>query len=186
MSGIAQYEMDRANEIINSDDYEGYKIKDRATASGIFEAIAAYQAEIDEVHKEAEIRRAMLADWEMKETESNQQSIDFFEQKLREFWIRESGGDPKKKIKTSGGTLSTRKRPDMWDYDKTIDIVNELKQLGLDNLVNTKVTETPMKSEIKKVLRIASDGRVVTPDGEYVEGIQVIGQGYDIVVKGVK
>ena len=78
--------------------------------------------------------------------------------------------DPKAKIKTPHGTVSTRKQPDSWEYRE--DVLDILKELELTEFITIK--ESINKAELKKAVRVLEDGRVISPDGELIESIFMI------------
>ena len=143
--------------------------------------IAVLKKKNDEIHQLAEKERERISEWEDKETHSNQESIAFFESKLADYLHELRKNDPKAKIKTPHGTVSTRKQPDSWEYQG--DTLNTLKELGLTEFITIK--ESINKAELKKAVQVLENGRVISPDGEVIESIKVIPQGEKVIVKEV-
>lgn len=159
-----------------------WKITDLKGADWAFRKIAALEKSNAENSELADADRERIDLWERSVNQANQDTIDFFHFKLAEYLQQLRLDDPKAKIKVPHGTVSTRKKPDSWEY--SADAVEEIKKLGLSNLIKT--TETVNKTDFKKSVNVTADGRVITENGEVVQSVKVVPQGETIVFKGVK
>ena len=172
LNALEKYELEEleASEILK-DEPQGWKIDSLESADWAFRKIAALKKANKEIYQLADNERERITEWETKETQSNQDSIDFFEHKLADYLRELRKNDPKVKIKTPHGTVSTRKQADSWEY--RADAVDTLKKLGL----------TENKADFKKAVQVLEDGRVISPDGELIECVKVIPQDEKVIVK---
>lgn len=184
MNALEKYEIDELEASGITHDKEQWGVKDLGSANWALRKITALEEANKEIHQLADDERQRINDYELKASQSNDDSIAYFKQKLSEYLIELRRTDPKAKIKTPYGTVSTRKKPDSWEFSENA--VSELESLGLGEFVNTKITETVSKKEFKKVMGVTANGQVVTPDGEVLKSVKVVNQGYDVVVKGAK
>ncbi len=184
MNALEKYELDtlESNDIFQ--EKEQWGIGDLGSANWALRKITALEEANKEIQQLADEERKRIDDWESKETQSNHDAITFFKQKLGEYLLLLRQSDPKAKIKTPYGSVTTRKKPDSWEYGEQA--IAELEAAGLDEFITTKVTKSVTKTEFKKAVSVTENGNVVTPDGEVLESVKVVPQGFDIVVKGAK
>lgn len=180
MNALEKYELEELaeNEIKEK---EAWRISDLSGADWALRKISALKKKNAENKAFADHERERLAKWEEQENASNLDTINYFEMKLGEYLLQLRNDDPKAKVKTPHGTVSTRKKPDSWEYSETA--IEELKQSGLSEFINTKITETVKKADFKKAIQVTENGDVVTQDGEILKSVKVVPQGFDIVVK---
>lgn len=175
MNTLEKYEL----EDLEQTSVEGWSIDDIGGADWALRKISALQSQNDEIKKFADLERERIANWETKETESNNDRISFFEMKLSEYLNKLRKDDPKARIKTPHGTVGTRKVPDKWEYSS--EAVEELKKLGMTEYVRIK--EEVDKAALKKSVSVLEGGRIVNSDGEVIEAVKVIPQGEKLSVK---
>lgn len=181
LNALDTYELRELESTTFSEETSPWTIDSLESADWALRKIAVLKKKNDEIHQLAEKERERITEWEDKETHSNQESIAFFESKLADYLHELRKNDPKAKIKTPHGTVSTRKQPDSWEYQG--DTLNTLKELGLTEFITIK--ESINKAELKKAVQVLENGRVISPDGEVIESIKVIPQGEKIIVKEV-
>lgn len=181
LNALDTYELRELESTTFSEETSPWTIDSLESADWALRKIAVLKKKNDEIHQLAEKERERISEWEDKETHSNQESIAFFESKLADYLYELRKNDPKAKIKTPHGTVSTRKQPDSWEYQG--DTLNTLKELGLTEFITIK--ESINKAELKKAVQVLENGRVISPDGEVIESIKVIPQGEKVIVKGV-
>lgn len=161
------------------DKQESWKINDINTASWALKKISSLnklKSQNDMLVKE---EMEKLRKWQDSKNGSIDASIEFFENKLGEFYQSESNGDVKYKIETPNGYVSTRKTPQKFNYlDSAID---ELKSAGLSEFVRVK--EEVNKKDLKKNLMVTEDFKVVSPNGEILTGVVVVPESYNLVIK---
>ncbi|MGM0228668.1 hypothetical protein IGJ28_000729 [Enterococcus sp. AZ091] len=181
LNALDTYELRELESTTFSEEASPWTIDSLESADWALRKIAVLKKKNDEIHQLAEKERERISEWEDKETHSNQESIAFFESKLADYLHELRKNDPKAKIKTPHGTVSTRKQPDSWEYQG--DTLNTLKELGLTEFITIK--ESINKAELKKAVQVLENGRVISPDGEVIESIKVIPQGEKVIVKEV-
>lgn len=181
LNALDTYELRELESTTFSEESSPWTIDSLESADWALRKIAVLKKKNDEIHQLAEKERERISEWEDKETHSNQESIAFFESKLADYLHELRKNDPKAKIKTPHGTVSTRKQPDSWEYQG--DTLNTLKELGLTEFITIK--ESINKAELKKAVQVLENGRVISPDGEVIESIKVIPQGEKVIVKEV-
>lgn len=87
--------------------------------------------------------------------------------------------DPKAKVDTPYGTVSTKKNPDKWTYEDQA-VIKFLHEADMGEFIRVK--EEIDKTPLKKALRVL-DGKAYTEAGEEVAGISVESNGEKIVIK---
>lgn len=183
MNALEKYEMeDLQDSQVLEDKNEGWKIDSLESADWALRKITALKESNAEIKTFADHERERIADWEAKETQSNKDSIAFFEHKLSEYLNEKRKTDKKAIIKTPHGRVSTRKRPDSWEIRR--DAIEEFEQLGLNDFVRIK--KEVNKADLKKAVTVTASGQVVTKDGEILKSVKVVPQGETVVVKEAK
>lgn len=175
MNTLEKYEIEE----LEQTSVDGWSINDIGGADWALRKISALQSQNDEIKKFADLERERIANWEIKETESNIDRISFFEMKLSEYLNTLRKDDPKARIKTPHGTVGTRKVPDRWEY--STEAVAELKKLGMTEYVRVK--EEVDKAAFKKSVSVIEGGKIVNNDGEVIETVKVVPQGEKLSVK---
>lgn len=170
LNALDAYELRELERTTFSEETSPWTIDSLKSADWALRKIAVLKKKNDEIHQLAENERERIAEWEKKKTYTNQESIAFFESKLADYLHELRKNDPKPKIKTPHGTVSTRKQPDSWEYRE--DVLDILKELELTEFITIK--ESINKAELKKAVRVLEDGRVISPDGELIESIFMI------------
>lgn len=182
MNALERYEIEELeNSGVLTEEKQTWSIDSLESADWAFRKISALKKSNNEIKSLANKERERISQWESKETQSNQDSITFFEMKLAEYLLELRQSDPKTKIKTPHGTVSTRKQPDSWEYNN--DAVEVLEELGLNEFINVK--KTVDKTALKKAVSVLEDGRVISADGEIIDVVKVVPQGEKVVVKEI-
>lgn len=178
MNALNRYEIE---ELTNSSEEEkqGWAINNLESVNWALRKIAALNKQINENEQLAKEEKYRIEQWEQRENSSHKQSIEFFEHKISEYHRELLADDPKAKIKTPYGQVSLRKVSAKIEYgDNT---VKELKELGLDKYVRVK--EEVNKADLKKVITITDDLKVVTEDGEVLNSAVVTPESHKTVIK---
>lgn len=179
MNALEKYEIEDLKESKVLEENQTWKIDSLEGADWAFRKISTLKQANKEINQLANKERERIADWENKETQSNQDSIDFFEHKLADYLYQLRKIDKKAKVKTPHGTVSTRKQSDVWEYKN--DAVEKVKEMGLTEFIEVK--ESIKKADLKKSVTVLEDGSVVSPDGEIIESIKVIPRDDKVVIK---
>lgn len=178
MDALNRYEIEELTST-SEEEKQGWSVDNLESASWAFRKINSLNKQIKENQELAQKEKYLIDQWEQKENSSHKQSIEFFEQKISEYHSKLLAEDPKAKIKTPYGQASLRKVSAKIEYGDNA--VQELKELGLDEYVRVK--EEVNKDDLKKVLTITDDLKVVTEDGEVLSSAIVTPESHKTVIK---
>lgn len=162
---------------------EGFKVTDKESANWAFRKMLAWQKEVNDNDSLAEKEIERINQWREKENQTAKDNIAFFEGLLIQYYMSEKGRDEKFKLSTPYGKVTSRKQQPKWEYDEKT-LLDSLKGIGLVDLI--KVKEEPNKAELKKFAKenfVLNNGRLITSDGEIVEGVLITDQTDKITVK---
>ena len=170
MDVLFEMELQEIDEIMEEDtqEKERFRIENLEAANWAFRKLAAIERKKKEIQELANKEIERIKAWQEQEERGLDNSKEFFEGLLTEYFAREREKDPKFKISTPYGKVSARKQQPKWNYDDE-KLVNWLLENDKE-LVRVKYE--PDKNEIKKTYEIVGTN-VVTEDGEIVEGIAI-------------
>ena len=170
MDVLFEMELQEIDEIMEEDtqEKERFRIENLEAANWAFRKLAAIERKKKEIQELANKEIERIKAWQEQEERGLDNSKEFFEGLLTEYFAREREKDPKFKISTPYGKVSARKQQPKWNYDDE-KLVNWLLENDKE-LVRVKYE--PDKNGIKKKYKIVGEN-VVTEDGEIVEGITV-------------
>lgn len=174
MNALEQMDIDEAQEI--QSEQKPFKIENLEQATWAFRKIAAYKAKQNEIDNVAKGEMERVQSWQQKETENIDSSIEFFEGILRQYFSEQRQHDPKFKISTPYGKVTSRKLPKKYLYDDK-KVIAWCKDNKLDGYIRVK--EELDKVSFKKDF---SQG-VNTETGEVIPGMTVMDQGEKIEIK---
>lgn len=139
----------------------GLEAKDKDIDANKDEQINPYQMRIDEVN-----------DWADSEHDRNEQHKEYFKGLLSDYLFKLRQKDPKARISTPSGTVSTRKSPKGIETDDA-KVMESFKKQGIDDFIKTKVSLS--KSDLNKHGEFVN-GKFVITDGDYqgsiIEGVR--------------
>ena len=164
----------------NTEEKEPFKIKDLNGANWAFRKLKAIEEQEKEIKRLADKEFDRIDEWLKTELARTDRDKGYFEGLLTAYLITEREKDPKFKVSTPYGKVSTRKQQPNFEYD-----VNKFINWAIDNeradLI--KVTKTPIKAEVKKVFEV-HEGRLIDPEtGEIVEGVEVVDRPDSVIIK---
>lgn len=175
MNTLEKLELIEAEETLQ--EKEKFKIEDLNGANWALRKIAAYkkkQAEIKELAAEEKFR---IECWEENENEQIERGIAYFEWLLNEYLMEQRKQDPKFKISTPYGKVSTRKQQPKWEYIDNV-VLEYLKSVDAKELIRIK--EELNKVDLKKVVTV-EEGKAVY-QGVALPGITIIEQPEKVIV----
>lgn len=175
------YEMELQEALETPKTQERFRIDNLEAANWAFRKLAAIERKRKEIQELANKEIERIKEWQEREERSLDNSKEYFEGLLTEYFAREREKDPKFKISTPYGKVSARKQQPKWHYDED-KLVKWLKENN-QNLLRVKYE--PDKNEIKRVYKVVGTN-VVTEDGEIVEGITVEERPEKITIKVVE
>ena len=147
---------------------ERFKIKDLDSASWAFRKLAAINEKEKEIRDLMVKEIARIQDWAKEDLNKLNDSKQFFHYLLEDHYKQQRAIDPKYKLSTPYGNVTSRKQQAEWIYDN--DKVTEWLMNNDKDLVRVKYE--PIKTDIKKKFIIAGNN-AVTEDGEIVPGITI-------------
>lgn len=158
-----------------------FKVTDLDTANWAFKKINALNARISEKKKLAQEEIERINAWLESENKTDQQSIEYFEHLLVEYYQELRAADPKAKLSTPYGKVTSRKKQPSWEFDDTAAL--EYFKSNKPELIEVK--ESFNKTQAKKVFTPVLNelGSVVDENGEVVDFVKAIPQGDSFSVK---
>lgn len=162
---------------------EAFVVDDLEKANWAFKKISALSSRIKEKEDLAAIERERIATWLEKETISDKQSIDYFNSLLSGYYRELRRTDPKAKLTTPYGKVTSRKMQPKWEFNEE-EAILYFKNNDMNELVTVK--ESIDKTKAKKVFNIVQSEnqvKVVDENGEVVNFATVIPQDDSITVK---
>ena len=189
MDALLREELGEVNNIlldIYTGEAEEEQLKERFKITNLESANWAFRKLKVIEEKEAEIRDLMekeikrIQEWAKQDLDKCNDSKQFFEFLLEEYYREQKELDPKFKISTPYGKVSSKKQQPKWIYDDE-KVIEWLEQNDM-SLIRMKYIYELDKAEIKKTFKIAGNN-AVTEDGEIVEGITIEEQQDTITIK---
>lgn len=156
-----------------------FKINDLETASWAFRKIKENEEAIEKNEQFANNEKEKIDHWLNQENERYHQSVEYFEAILTEYYRELRQEDPKARLSTPYGKVTSRKRQPKYIFDdnKVLDYLENEKP----DLIT--VTKKYNKTEVKKILNLTDDYQPVDDNGEIVDFVLVQPQEESITVK---
>lgn len=158
---------------------EKFEVNSLSSADWAIRKIKELEANIKQNNDFAESEKIRLEQWLESENHKYHESIEYFNGLLSHYLQELRKDNPKAKISTPHGTVSTRKNPKQWTYSD--DVLAELEEKEMFEFIRIK--KEVDKKELKKVLSATDDGIVVNSDGEVIKGVTVVDGGEVMTVK---
>ena len=158
---------------------EKFEVNSLSSADWALRKIKELEANIKQNNDFAGAEKIRLEQWLESENRKYQESIEYFNGLLSHYLQELRKDNPKAKISTPHGTVSTRKNPKQWTYSD--DVLAELEEKEMFEFIRIK--KEVDKKELKKVLSATDDGIVVNSDGEVIKGVTVVDGGEVMTVK---
>lgn len=164
----ALFEMELQEALETSETQEKFKIDNLEAANWAFRKLAAVERKRKEIQEIAQKEIERIKAWEEQEIGNLDNSKEFFKGLLTEYFVRQRELDPKFKLSTPYGRVSSRKQQPKWIYEDE-KVLNWLKENDTELI---RIKEEIDKVELKKKYQIVGN-TVVTEDGEIIEGITI-------------
>lgn len=158
---------------------EKFEVNSLSSADWALRKIKELEANIKQNNDFAGSEKIRLEQWLESENHKYRESIEYFNGLLSHYLQELRKDNPKAKISTPHGTVSTRKNPKQWTYSD--DVLAELEEKEMFEFIRIK--KEVDKKELKKVLSVTDDGIVVNSDGEVIKGVAVVNGGEVMTVK---
>ncbi len=145
---------------------ENFTVDSLESANWCFRKLRALKEKQKENNSlsDAEIQR--IEAWRTKENASVEQSIEYFESLLKDYYKRLKAENPKTKLSTPYGKVSSKKT-NKWNYQNEEKTLKYLTSNGFQDLI--KVKPELNKKELKTLFK----NGVNTETGECIPGIEV-------------
>lgn len=153
-------------ELKEIEELEGFKITNIDEANWAFRKIRALKEEVKETNLLADKEIERINSWREKETKASIDNIEYFEGLLTEYYMKLRNENPKAKLNTPYGKVTSRKSK-KWNYQNEEEILKYLKENEYSDLIRVK--EDINKAELKKVFK---DG-VNKETGEVLPGVEI-------------
>ena len=148
-----------------------FEVTDLRSAGYAMRKVAEIERKEEELKSYANSEKQRIDDW--LELESGPLKADkaFFENALTLYYQKLREEDPRAKLSTPYGKVTSRrsKKYNWGDDDKLIAWLKDHEGAGY---IRIKTTEAPAKADIKKDFTVA-DGLLISPQGEVVAGVAV-------------
>ena len=156
-----------------------FKISDLSGADWAFEKLASIHARMKEKEQLAEEKRFKIDTWLETVTAEDKCSAEYFEGLLIAYYQELRSKDPKAKLSTPAGKVTSRKLHPKWDFDEEKALAYFKK--SYPEIVAIK--ESFDKTEAKKLLKPIGGNQVVDENGEMLDFVMVTPQGESYTVK---
>lgn len=163
LNALVQNEINEIDEVI--DEVTSFKVTDLDSANRFFRKIAALNSKIQETKNLAASERLRINNWEEKENRAAEQSIIYFEAMLKEYFAKLREADPKAKVSTPYGKITSRKST-KWNYSDETSLLQYLKDNDTSLI---RIKEEINKADLKKKYK---DG-INTETGEILPGVEI-------------
>lgn len=168
MNILQEIELEETNEI------EAFTIDSLEKANWAFRKMAALNAKIAEKEELAAAEQERIRTWLENGTKADKESMQYFEKLLIDYYAALRELDPKAKLTTPYGKVTSRKLQPKWEFEEEKAI--EYFRKNCPYYLKVTVTETFNKDDAKKLFDTTPDGTVVDENGEIIEFARVIEQ----------
>lgn len=149
-----------------TEEKENFVIDTESKADWALKKLGEINKQIDNVNNRADVQRKAIDDWENGELSKLEENKQYFENLLNDFMENQLEINPKYKLSSPFGRLSTRKTK-KWTYD--VDkLVDEYKDTDL-----VKTTFKLDKNALKKRIKVVDDKYIDTETGAVVDGLNI-------------
>ncbi len=170
MNELLEMELIEAEETIEAAEVGGrFMIQDLDSANWAFRKLAAIEKKRKEIKELADKEIERIRNWQQQEEKGLNNSKEFFEGLLTEYFVRQKEVDPKFKISTPYGKVSSRKQQPKWNYEDE-KVLNWLKENDTELI---RIKEEVNKAELKKKYKAVGKEVITEDGGEIVEGITI-------------
>lgn len=166
MDALLKQELEQVRE---SSRDEAFQINDLGAATWAFRKLQAIEAQEKEIKDTANSELTRIREWEDLELVRTKSDREYFESLLTDYYTREHTENPKFRLSTPFGKVTSRKSAAGIDISDSAKVINSLKKEGAEEFI--KVTEEVKKGELKKKGQFVGD-KFVLPDGQIIDGVK--------------
>lgn len=167
MDALQQHDLQEAQQA----EEKPFEIHDLRAATWAMRKLKALDN--DDAEKTAAIQEQIddLQNWLDKEKQKNADSREYLEGLLSDYLYEKRQQDPKFKVSTPYGTVSTHKVPAGVTWPSDSELVAALTKQGLNDLIRVK--QEPDKKTIKKRFQFVGDHFVNPDTGIILDGVHL-------------
>lgn len=158
---------------------ERFEIKDLEGANWVFRKISYAKRKLKEAERLADKEMDRINKWLEQQTKDHKNDIERLESYVVEFYSKNRAIDPKYKLSTPYGKVTSRKLGYKYIYDDK-KVLEHLKQNELTEYIRVK--EEVDKASLKKNLTV-KELIAYDENGEKIEGLTVMDQPDSITIK---
>lgn len=145
-----------------------FKVTDDSSAGWAFRKLAEIKLEKQRINDLAEQEKQRIDTWQKKELEPLENSIIYFEALLEDHFRELRAENPKAKLSTPWGKVTSRTAQNwQWEDDTVLEWL--AKTGDIDHI---RVRRSVDKAAMRKNFTV-HEGVVISPHGEVVEGVKV-------------
>lgn len=167
MNKLDSLELEHLDEEVEEKKQERFKVENLQQANWCFRKLKAINSKKEELKQVAKEEIARIETWLENELKAYDNSEEYFNSLLTNYYIEEREKDDKFRLKTPWGAVSSRKQQPKFNRDND-KLLEWLKENDLKEYI--QVEEKAQWGELKKNIKVVS-GQVVTEDGEIVAGV---------------
>ncbi|WP_203648956.1 host-nuclease inhibitor Gam family protein [Secundilactobacillus yichangensis] len=151
----------------NSTEKKTFKVNDIGSATWAMRKLRAFDEQDKDFKRTAQDQIDSINAWLKRQLEANADGRSYLEGLLTDYMFEQRKKDPKFRINTPYGMVSTRKSPAgvNWSDKK---VMESLEKQGMDDFIRIK--KEPDKAKIKKSFKFTEGGKYVNEDGQIIEG----------------
>lgn len=144
-----------------------FKVDDIRSATWAMRKLKASADQDKEFKQVAQDQIDSINAWLKRKLDANATSREYLENLLTDYLFEQREKDPKFRIDTPYGMVSTRKSAAgvNWSDKK---VLESLEKQGMDDFIRVK--KEPDKTKIKKSFKFTANGKYVNDDGQIIEG----------------
>lgn len=167
--------------------YERFKIGNLEQANWALRKISAFVKKIGETNQLADKEVERIEEWRQAENNKVKNSMSFFEGLLIEYFTKEKAKDPKFKISSPYGKVSTRKQQSQWIFEDE-EFIKYIEAAKPDLI---RIKKEVNKADFKKIVgegkefSLLEDKIVNMESGEVVSGVSITEQPEKIIIKAL-
>lgn len=156
-----------------------FKITDLETANWAFKKLKENEEVIARNKEFTDNEIDKIMQWLEEENKNYEDSINYFQGLLTEYYRELRASDPKAKLSTPYGKVTSRKRQPKFTFDDN----ETLKYLEKSKPELIATEKKFNKTQVKKILNVTDDNQVVDENGELVNFVIAESQDDSITIK---
>ncbi|WP_261809527.1 host-nuclease inhibitor Gam family protein [Levilactobacillus humaensis] len=175
MDALEKYDLENDSEISKPK----FQVKDLSSATWVMRKLRALDANDSEINVTADDQIQAIQGWRDQQLADNDVNRGFLEGYLGAYLDKLREDDPKARIKTPYGTVSTRKTPASVQWNEK-NVLASLEDQSLTDFIRIK--KEPDKKAIKKAFSFVG-GHYLNADGQELKGAIEKPEHISLVVK---